>query len=240
MRTPGGGRGWLIVAGALAQAQTAAGAELLAGSRGVDDPSVVTVEPVRSAGERPFLPGLGVDQDVVVPVGSAGVLAGATPGLFGGTRGVSACEPRQLVTLLQADPAKAQAWSDVHGFVAADLPDHVARLTAVLLRSDTAFTTYSFRAGAAVPHQAVLQAGTAVLVDERGLPRAKCYSGNPLAPPQPPAQPEYRGATWPGFSDSALTTIEASAAGVVEFTIVDPPTGQVFQRAAGSSGERDH
>jgi hypothetical protein len=235
-----GGRAWLVVAGALAMALTAVGGVVLARGLGADDPSAVIVEPVRSAGEQPFLPGLGLDRDVVVPVGSAGVFAGDTPGLFGGSRGVSPCEPRQLVTLLQADPATAEAWSGVHGFAAADLPGYVARLTAVLLRSDTAVTAYGFRDGAAAPHQAVLQAGTAVLVDDHGLPRAKCYSGNPLAPPQPPAQPEYEGATWPGFSPSTLTTIESSPAAVVEFTIVDPPTGEVFQRAAGSSGERDH
>ena len=38
-------------------------------------------------------------------------------------------------------------------------------------------------AGRAVATQAILQAGTVVLVDDRGLPRVRCASGSPLLPP---------------------------------------------------------
>ncbi|GAP52775.1 serine/threonine protein kinase [Streptomyces azureus] len=52
-----------------------------------------------------------------------------------------------------------------------------------MLRADTGVTNHGFRAGRAAVLQAVLQAGTAVLVDDRGVPRVRCACGNPLRPP---------------------------------------------------------
>jgi hypothetical protein len=78
---------------------------------------------------------------------------------------------------------------------------YIDSLTPVLLRSDTRVTNHGFRDGWATPYQAVLQAGTAVLVDNTGVPRARCACGNPLTPPQAvPTTPTYQGTPWPGFT----------------------------------------
>ncbi|MGH3907098.1 MAG: DUF6777 domain-containing protein, partial [Pseudonocardiaceae bacterium] len=42
---------------------------------------------------------------------------------------------------------------------------------------DTRVTNHGYRDGKATDRQAVLQAGTAVLVDEKGRPRVKCGCG---------------------------------------------------------------
>jgi hypothetical protein len=234
----------IALAGAVAVALTAAGAMLVlrdeaTGAAAADASDSVITEPLASAGELPFQPGVGLDRDMIVPAGSAGTFSGDTPGLYGGSRGVGACDPRQLVGLLQRDPVKAAAWAAVHQIPATDLPGYVGRLTAVVLRSDTAVTDHRYRDGAAQPFQAILQAGTSVLVDDRGVPRTKCFSGNPLDRPRPPVEPHYTGPAWASFSPSAVTTIDPAARPVVEFTVVDPPTTEVFQRAAGSNGDRD-
>ncbi|PZT71125.1 hypothetical protein DN402_02310 [Streptomyces sp. SW4] len=49
-----------------------------------------------------------------------------------------------------------------------------------MLRADTRVTGHGLRGGRPVGGQAVLQAGTAVLVDDRGVPRVRCAGGNPL------------------------------------------------------------
>lgn len=43
-------------------------------------------------------------------------------------------------------------------------------------------TNHSLRNGVAAPFQAILQAGTAVLVDRYGTPVVRCFCGNPLKP----------------------------------------------------------
>jgi hypothetical protein len=45
----------------------------------------------------------------------------------------------------------------------------------VLLRSDTVVTNHGFANGCSTTIPAVLQAGTAVLVDDKGVPVTKCY-----------------------------------------------------------------
>ena len=52
------------------------------------------------------------------------------------------------------------------------------------LRFDTRVTNHGFNDGEATPFQSLLEAGTAVLVDNTGVPRVKCNCGNPLAEPK--------------------------------------------------------
>jgi Protein kinase domain len=245
LMTAGGGRGrrrlraGVMVAAVIAGVLAAAGGLLLARAP-TTDPAEVLVEPVHSPGELAFLPtAADPDRDVVVPAGAGGPFGGDTPGLFGGSPGVLSCDPGLLVAQLQRDPERAAAWAEPQGVTAARIPSYVARLTAVILRSDTAVTSHRFDAGDVDAVQVVLQAGTGVLVDEFGGPRAKCGSGNPLGPPHLPLRPRYPETAWPGFSPAMIITVRPAAAAITEFTIVDPPTGEVFHRAAGSNGNRD-
>lgn len=52
------------------------------------------------------------------------------------------------------------------GIKSNDIPAYVARLTPVILRTDTFVTNHGFAQGRATVVPAVLQAGTAVLVDD--------------------------------------------------------------------------
>ncbi len=166
-----------------------------------------------------------------LPAGSVGLaqVRGNEPGLYGGTREMAICDPGQLVEFLEANPDKASAWAGVHGIEPDEIRDFVDGLTPLLLTRDTRVTNHGFVDGRARPHQSVLQAGHAVLVDEFGVPRAKCSCGNPLAEPQPvAAAPIYVGDPWPGFEGGTIVVVVPDAE-IDEFDVVDPLTGVIVQ-----------
>jgi hypothetical protein len=176
-----------------------------------------------------------------IPRGPSGQLrpvAGSAVGLYGGTELLSVCDKRQLVSFLEANPAKAAAWAAVQGIKPAQIPAYIAELTDVVLPVDTRVTNHGFLNGAANPIDEVLQAGTAVLIDSFGVPRARCYCGNPLTPPRPLAsKPTITGARWPGFTLSRTVVIEPVRV-VKTFTTTDVLTGTtavVRPRGAGPS-----
>ncbi len=59
----------------------------------------------------------------------------------------------------------------------------IRKLRPVTLTKDTQLTNHSFTAGDAKAYQAILQKGTAVLVDKDGKPVTRCRCGNPLKEP---------------------------------------------------------
>lgn len=152
------------------------------------------------------------------PVAPAAV-SGATPGLYGGTQDIGKCDAEQLITFLEGNPDKAGAWVAAlntdpllrwpgGALTTADIRAYVSSLTSVVLMSDTRVTNHGFAGGAPTPLQSVLQAGTAVLVDSYGVPRARCYCGNPLIPAVPvPATTPIKGEPWPGFDPNRVVTI---------------------------------
>jgi hypothetical protein len=206
--------------------------------------SSVRTEPVSSAGSDPFAPdAVGTDQSVP-PVQTSGTVKveGGHVGLFGGTRNSKACDKRQLVTFLQQNPDKATAWASVLGISRDQIPSYVDGLTPVLLRSDTLVTNHGYANGRITVVPALLEAGTAVLVDDRGFPVTKCYCGNPLTPPSyysPGYHPKYFGPRWSGFSGSSVTIIQNNTTVINTFTLVDPFTRQPFDRPRGSDGSAD-
>ncbi len=190
--------------------------------------SSVAVEPEAPVGVA--LPGLPIPTTTApLPTGSVGLaqVRGNEPGLYGGTREMEICDPDQLVEFLESNPDMARAWAGVHGIEPAEIRAFVDGLTPLLLTRDTRVTNHGFEDGRARPHQSVLQAGHAVLVDEFGVPRAKCSCGNPLAEPQPvAAAPIYVGVRWPGFEGSTIVVVVADEP-VEEFVVVDPITGVI-------------
>ncbi|MFY9613757.1 MAG: DUF6777 domain-containing protein, partial [Candidatus Dormiibacterota bacterium] len=147
---------------------------------------------------------------------------GAAPGLYGGTKNDSSCDREKLIDFLKNNPDKAAAWAGVEGIAVSDIPDYIHSLTPVVLRYDTRVTNHGYNSGFATPYQAVLQAGTAVLVDRFGVPRARCYCGNPLLPPQPQTSPHYTGDTWPGFSSTTIIVVVPPGTPVTILTLADP------------------
>jgi serine/threonine protein kinase len=202
--------------------------------------TVVKTEPVQTIGENPFMPPVGTDQrNVLPPPKTGGTFAGNTPGLYGGTGDNASCDPNAMVAFLREHPDKANAWAGVLGIAPGDIPNYVADLTPVILRSDTAVTNHGFAGGRATTLNSVLQAGTAVLVDSHGVPRVRCYCGNPLTPAVQIATPTYVGLRWPAFSPSSVTIVQPSSVVIDVFVVVETFTNRVLYQPRGSSGSPD-
>jgi hypothetical protein len=199
------------------------------------------------AAERVRLPYVDLDE----PVALAGLgIRGAEAGLYTATRGEPTCDVDRLTELLLgegpeggADPA-ADAWfaAVARNIDENERDDYLDDLTAVRLRVDTRVVTHAFPRGEPVPYPAVLQAGTAVLVDELGVPRVRCTGGTPLRQPDPAADVESDTAAanpddaWPGFDPAAVVVVDARAADDgFELAAGDA----AFVRALGSNGDRD-
>ena len=208
-------------------------------SPSVSDVITLQTEPLSTA-NSPFTPPVGTDH-AVTPVKVQGVQSAPaeTVGLFGGTMNNSTCDKNQLVSFLQANPDKAAAWAQALGITAAQIPAFVAPLTPVLLRSDTTVTNHGFVDGRLTTMTSVLQAGTAVLVNQYGQPVVKCYCGNPLGPPPPMKQVRYTGPTWPDFQPGALTIIQSSTTIINNYTIYNIENNTTFVRPAGTDGTQD-
>ncbi|OKJ62745.1 hypothetical protein AMK29_21905 [Streptomyces sp. CB02261] len=166
-------------------------------------------------------------------------MSGSTPGLYGGTRSVASCDVERQVRYLSAEPAKNTAFASVAGVAPNEVPAYLRSLTPLQLRADTRVTNHGFRDGAVTTYQAVLQTGTAVLVDNRGLPRVRCACGNPLTDPVPQKEPRTRGTPWQGFSTSRIVVVEPSVKVVNVFVVHDPESDKWFARKHGDTGRQD-
>jgi actin-like ATPase involved in cell morphogenesis len=166
---------------------------------------------------------------------------GTEPGVYGGTQDEQVCDAEQLVTVLAAErPAEGAAWAGVHEIEVGEISDYVDGLTALALTSDTRVTNHGFVDGEAVPRQSVLQVGTAVMVDDRGVPRVRCSSGSPLLPPEPvEGTTTYRGQAWDTFAPSSTAAIVPADDPTVEFVVFDVASGEEFIRPVGSTGASD-
>ncbi|MGA4845236.1 DUF6777 domain-containing protein [Streptomyces sp. G5(2025)] len=166
---------------------------------------------------------------------------GGTPGLYGGTRAVGSCDVDRQVRLLTADRARARAFARVSGIEQAAIPDFLRGLTPVVLRADTRVTNHGFRGGSATGYQSVLQAGTAVLVDARGLPRVRCACGNPLKPPVAlKGTPRHNGRPWSGYEPTRVIVVTPAPRPVINIVIVNIVDNTWIERKTGDEhGDRD-
>jgi hypothetical protein len=214
----------------------------------------VTLLPAADAGADPFTESVqSGETDIAAPAAAAAadvraelprddstallVANGTEPGLYGGSGDERVCDAAKLVEFLNDNADKAAAWSDVLGITPDGIGDYAASLTPVVLVSDTLVTNHGFADGEATVVRSVLQAGTAVMVDDQGVPRVKCNCGNPLTPPEPVAADDWQlqGQLWTGFDVTQVTTIRAGDS-VTEFTLCDLQTGRRFTRPVGSTG----
>ncbi len=162
---------------------------------------------------------------------------GTAPGLYGGTGNAQTCDATQLVTFLQQNPAKGSAWAGVEGIAPADIGKYVATLTPIILTSDTLVTNHGYANGHATTLQSVLQAGTAVMIDNTGVPRAKCNCGNPLTPAEPSPIGKTQGAAWPGYTSTQVVVVNAGSS-TQNFTLINVTTGDTYTQPAGSGGNQ--
>jgi hypothetical protein len=209
-------------------------------------PPELVLEPRGVAGRDPFTTSVAVVDTTVevdATLASAPTVAGDQPGLYGGTRDEQACDAAALTTFLQQNPDKAAAWAGVLGIAPSGIADYLTGLTPVVLRTDTRVTNHGFADGVATPRQAVLQAGTAVMVDHNGVPRVRCSCGNPLTEPAPlEALPTavasgsitLVGERWSGWEPQLVVTVVASAA-VDQFEVWDLVDGGTFPILIGGA-----
>ncbi|QNT91231.1 hypothetical protein HEP81_00897 [Streptomyces griseofuscus] len=203
--------------------------------------------PARTGTPRPT--GTGRTADVsappaglaVAPLAAARALSGGTPGLYSGSVRVSGCDVERQIGGLTADPARRDAFAHVAGVSPADLPGYLRALTPVLLRADTRVTNHGYRDGQTAGYQAVLQAGTAVLVDNRGVPRVRCACGNPLRPPEEArGGVGARGTAWSGYRPNQVIVVTPAPQTVGSLTLLDAGTNTWIERRLGPDVRNDH
>nr|WP_306326778.1 DUF6777 domain-containing protein [Streptomyces venezuelae] len=166
-------------------------------------------------------------------------VSGSTPGLYGGTQSVASCDVEQQVRFLSAEPAKNNAFASVLGISGNEVPGYLRSLTPLQLRADTRVTNHGFRDGSATTFQAVLQSGTAVLVDDRGVPKVRCACGNPLTGPVAQKAPRTTGTAWQGYSSNQVVVVAPSVTVVNVFVVYDPKDDSWFARQHGDHGRHD-
>ena len=216
---------------------------LLSGSE--DASAEVILEPTAASGADPFTESVATEEVELaggeveqVSGGGASVesVDGSTPGLYGGTGEEAVCDPEALVAFLEDNPDKAAAFAAPLAIKPKDIGDYVASLTPVILREDTRVTNHGFTGTVANPFQAVLQAGTAVMVDDLGIPRVRCACGNPLAEPEEAASPEFSGEQWQDFDSGRLAAVAPAAEPIETFELTNVNTGETYEQAAGGVG----
>ncbi|MFD7321737.1 DUF6777 domain-containing protein [Streptomyces sp. NPDC059875] len=165
---------------------------------------------------------------------------GSAAGLYGGTRNVASCDVEQQIRYLAAAPAKNAAFASVLEIPTGEVPGYLRSLTPLQLRVDTRVTNHGFRDGSPTSYQAVLQAGTAVMVDDRGVPRVRCACGNPLTEPVAQKAPKTTGTAWSGYQPTQVVVVAPSVTVVNVFVVYDPEDDGWFAREPGDhQGQQD-
>ncbi|MEV6649985.1 DUF6777 domain-containing protein, partial [Streptomyces sp. NPDC051219] len=167
---------------------------------------------------------------------------GAHPGLYGGTRNVASCDVEKQIKFLTENKDKGKAFAGASGIQQADIPSHLRSLTPVRLSWDTRVTNHGYKDKAATSNQAILQAGTAVLVDDRAVPRVRCACGNPLSPPVAvEGKQKYTGRQWSSFRPSSLVAVAPAEKPMKTVTMFDQDRKGWFERPSGDHlGRGDH
>jgi hypothetical protein len=164
----------------------------------------------------------------------------------------SSCDRDKMIAFLQTHPTQAKAfvdalnadstlfWSGGRKLRVDQIGAFLREMTPVALRVDTRVTNHGFDGTNATPLQSVLQAGTAVMVDGHGVPRVRCYCGNPLTIPSAlTSVPKENGPRWPGYNPGTIVVVQPTTVVIDIFVLVDIVTGQPFDRPAGSTGNAD-
>ncbi len=145
------------------------------------DLQTVSFQKPEDPGPDPFTPPADVEGDDEVDIPASGT-GGEQP--FGGSGSNRVCDRDKLIRFLKRNPERMREWARVLGIrpTFRAVKKYIAKLHPVTLTRDTQVTNHAFKNGRAEPFQAILQAGTAVLVDKYGVPVVRCFCGNPLGP----------------------------------------------------------
>jgi hypothetical protein len=174
--------------------------------------------------------------DTTVPDDAIAVTVhnGDEPGLYAGSEDDEACDRALLVERLTGAPTVSAAWAAVVGVELDAVAAVIEASTGVETTVDLRVTAHRWVDGDAVADQAVLAAGTAVLVRADGTPLARCLSGAPLSPAAAVSGGiTFSGSAWPGFAADRLHTVRPATAPVAVLELVEPDTGARVVRPVG-------
>ncbi|QIP83354.1 hypothetical protein GLX30_03950 [Streptomyces sp. Tu 2975] len=229
-----------LAAGCGGDSRAAEPGEILLQSLAAPGPDPFTASTV-TAGTPPALPVVaGAPKSPSGGGVSLRTMSGATPGLYAGIQGEAACDVGRQAGLLAADKRKAKAFAEAVGVERSGVAAFLRGLTPVVLRVDVRVTGHGFHDGAAVARQSVLQAGTAVLVDEFGAPRVRCASGAPLKQPVAIRTALVnKGEPWSGYRADRVIVIKPAAQAVNNLLLVSAVDNGWIERPGGTEGEDD-
>ena len=185
-------------------------------------------------GPNAFMPSV-ADADAEKSVADKGQLVswtskavdGSDPNLYGGSGQLSVCDAQALVKNLNVNTDLKAAFAAGIGIRAEDVSSYVEALTPLMLMKDTWVTNHGFQDGKATPYQSVLQKGTAVLVDAKGVPRVRCACGNPLAEAWDGyTAPTESTAFWDGYDSKKVVAVYGSEDQSESLAITDVESGQ--------------
>lgn len=181
------------------------------------------------------------------------VVRGDAPRLYATRAREPVCDVARLAALLTEDPAVTEAWAGAAGVNPAAVPELVLGYTPVLLGHDTAVTNHIYGSDGASAFQAILQAGTPVLIDDHGVPRTQCSCGNPLSAPERstiavlrPDTPNdedsdveapegLQGEAWPRFEPAEVIRVDPSPDSTPVLETVDVDDGTTTETATGGT-----
>lgn len=185
--------------------------------------------------EPPAPGGISADLPPAGPGPTITAIPAATPGLYAVSGATRLCET--ITDSVLADSSDAQAFAAAIGVAPSELPRFLTQLTPVVLRLDTRVSSTGSTAASPATTQAVLEAGTAVLIDPQGVPRVRCRGANPLGPATlTESQPRYVGTAWPGFEASRLASITPAPSTLSSIEVLDGDTRQLQQLPIGAGG----
>ena len=212
----------------------------------------VTLIGAQAAVAHPFTPSIAADpvpiseataaraaavQQPIAPSAHRGIrpVSGRLADLYGTAGDTRACDEVKLANYLDAHPDVAAPWGLALGLTTEQLPYYLNTLTPVVLLGDTWVSLHSHNDQTTTAAQAVLAAGTAVMVDGLGVPRVRCESGNPLSPPANTDLRHYR-SVGPGFDPARVLAVRYAVDDpgppLREFTLLDLTDAHQVTRAA--------
>jgi len=134
-------------------------------------------------------------------------------GTYGGP-GSNVCDIEGMKEFFRNHPNRAAAWARIQEIEFDEIDSFLDGLQPAFLAQNVKLTMYGFKNGQEYGYEAIIKAGTAVLVDELGLPRARCACGNPLVTDNPP----------PPETTTTTSTTEP------DITIEECPEGTTYYR----------
>ncbi|MCX5329733.1 DUF6777 domain-containing protein [Streptomyces sp. NBC_00140] len=240
--------GTFVTACALSTALIAVGC-VGSGDETTNSSGELFLQPVAAPGPDPFTDSTQTSTATPSPVtrtqqpAQSGVrsISGGTPGLYGGTVGSGSCDVNRQIGHLTADRAKGWAFAQVEGISQDSIPSYLRSLTSVVLRADTRVTNHGYRDGRTTTYQSVLQSGTAVLVDTRGVPRVRCACGNPLTPARATSGGTVTsGRPWSGYRHGPVVVVAPAPRVITHITIIDIVDNTWIERRCGHDTRHDH